>query len=624
MAGFLVLLLLPLFNPHYAAFAAPIDAVQGAWAARHGLTSAGHQTTFNSLTSLGYRLTYVSGYAGATTPYFGAIYQKFNGGAWSAYHEMDGAQYQSIFNSQTSAGLRLWIVNSYFTTEFKYTAIFRAVGGAWSARHGMSAAAYQTEVNNKVAAGWRVVHVSGATDMSDVDSFAAIFEPTNGVEWVARHGLSAAQYQAEFDSWTRQGFRLTCVSAYGRSSPRYAAIWEKTLPNMPQQARHGMTASQYQAEVDVLKDQGYRPVLVSVNAMYQFSAIFQNVGFDKTKLAAIDAIVNKRLADYSVPGISIAIAYEGRLVFAKGYGLAKESPEVKMTSKNVFRLASISKPITAVGCMRLVEQGKLSLSSKVFGPGAILGDDFKTPGQPYKQWVQDITVDHLLHHTAGGWGNSANDPMFQQYSLDANELITWTLQNILLQNAPGTSYSYSNFGYCVLGRIIEKITGLSYREFIQQEVLIDGAFNMNIGGDTLADALPNEVQYYDPGNPYGFPVGRMDSHGGWVSSAIDIVRFGVRNDGFATKSDLLTPATFTTMTTGSSANPNYACGWARNSVPNFWHGGSLPGTSTILVRTNSKFVWAALANSRAPDPQLDAMMWEINAAVPSWPTHDLF
>jgi CubicO group peptidase (beta-lactamase class C family) len=214
--------------------------------------------------------------------------------------------------------------------------------------------------------------------------------------------------------------------------------------------------------------------------------------------------------------------------------------------------------------------------------------------------------------------------MFQQYSLDANELIQWTLQNIALTNAPGTAYSYSNFGYCILGRIIEKITGLNYEEFIKDEVLIDGAFNMDIGGDTLADALPNEVQYYDAGNPYAYPVRRMDAHGGWVSSAIDIVRFGVRNDGFPTKSDLLTPATFGTMMTGSAANPNYACGWARNNVPNFWHGGSLPGTSTILVRTESKFVWAALANSRNPNPQLDSMMWEINAAVASWPAHDLF
>jgi CubicO group peptidase (beta-lactamase class C family) len=385
-----------------------------------------------------------------------------------------------------------------------------------------------------------------------------------------------------------------------------------------------MTSSQYQAEVDALKDQGFRPVLVSVNPLYQFAAIFQNVGFDKDELNAIDAIVNKQLNDLNVPGISIAIAFEGRLVFAKGYGLAKEAPATPMTSKNVFRIASVSKPITSVGCMRLVEQGKLNLASKVFGPGSILGDDFKTPNQPYKQWVTDITVDHLLHHTAGGWGNAANDPMFQQYGLNANQLITWTLQNIALMNAPGTAYAYSNFGFCILGRIIEKITGLSYEEFIKDEVLIDGAFNMNIGEDALADALPDEVQYYDPGNPYAYPVRRMDSHGGWVSSPKDLVRFGVRNDGFTSKSDLLTSTTFNTMMTGSSANPGYACGWARNNVPNFWHDGSLPGVRTLLVRTNSQFVWAAAANSRSPDPQLDAMMWAINAAVASWPNHDLF
>jgi len=607
-------------------FSAPIDAVPGAWAARHGQSAASYQNTFNSLTELGYRLTYTSGHGIGSTPYFAAIYQKRPGGAWNAFHEMDAAQYQATFNAQTNAGFRLFIVNSYFTTEFKYTAIFHAAsrGDAWTARHGLTAAQYQAEVNAQVSAGYRLVHVSGATNAADVDSYAAIFEPVAGVQWVARHGLSAAQYQTEFNLWTSQGYRLTCVSAYGRSAPRYAAIWEKTLPTMPQQCRHGLTASQYQNEVEVLKDQGYRPVLVSVNPLGQFAVIFQNVGFSKTDLAAIDAIVNKRLEDFSVPGISIAIAKEGRLVFAKGYGLAKEAPEVKMTSKNVFRIASISKPITAVGCMRLVEMGKLDLSWKVFGANSILGNAYQTNGQPYKQWITDITVDHLLHHTAGGWGNSANDPMFQQYGLNAEQLITWTLENIALMNAPGTAYAYSNFGYCILGRIIEKITGLDYEEFIKAEVLIDGAFDMNIGKDTLALALPNEVQYYDGGNPYAYPMRRMDAHGGWVSSPIDIVRFGVRNDGFPTKSDLLMPDTFTTMVTGSTANPNYARGWSRNNVPNYWHGGSLPGVSTILVRTNSKFVWAAFANSRDPNPALDAMMWEINAAVSSWPNHDLF
>ncbi len=72
------------------------------------------------------------------------------------------------------------------------------------------------------------------------------------------------------------------------------------------------------------------------------------------------------------------------------------------------------------------------------------------------------------------------------------------------------------------------------------------------------------------------------------------------------------------MTTGTTANPNYACGWSVNQIPNWWHGGSLPGTLTIMVRTASGLCWAAFTNTRANGLNLDEIMWKMVKAVPAW------
>ena len=74
------------------------------------------------------------------------------------------------------------------------------------------------------------------------------------------------------------------------------------------------------------------------------------------------------------------------------------------------------------------------------------------------------------------------------------------------------------------------------------------------------------------------------------------------------------------MLTASAANEGYACGWCVNHVPNYWHNGSLPGTSTIMVRTASGMCWAAFANARGEgiNPALDQMMWAVVKAVPAW------
>jgi CubicO group peptidase (beta-lactamase class C family) len=316
------------------------------------------------------------------------------------------------------------------------------------------------------------------------------------------------------------------------------------------------------------------------------------------------------------------------LVYVKSYGKMSAADTTQIANTSLFRIASCSKQFTSVGIMRLLEAGKLTLDTKVFGPGSIFGSDY--PSTQLSD-LSDITIGELLHHTTGNWPNDATDPMFLNLSYSQTQLIDWTLDNYAATGQRG-QYFYSNFGYCLLGRVIEKLSGETYAQYITDEVLTPcGIKDMVISGNTLADRKPKEVLYTGQGgeDPYGMNVARMDSHGGWLATATDLARFLVHVDGFSGVPDILAGSTETTMTTASAGNPNYACGWAVNSANNWWHSGSLPGTTTEVIRGANGFNWVLLCNTRyittQMDNDMDALLWPIvNDAATPWQAIDQF
>src|SRR5712675_1882794 len=148
---------------------------------------------------------------------------------------------------------------------------------------------------------------------------------------------------------------------------------------------------------------------------------------------------------YEVPGLSVAIAIKGKPAYAEAFGVADRDTGEALTPQHRFRIASVTKPITSTAIFTLIEAGKLRLDSHVFGPGSILGDDYyPTPyltlftlRSPDRSVIEQITIEHLLTHTVGGWGNVANDPMFSNKEMSHRELIAWTLAHVPLTVAPG-------------------------------------------------------------------------------------------------------------------------------------------------------------------------------------------
>lgn len=324
---------------------------------------------------------------------------------------------------------------------------------------------------------------------------------------------------------------------------------------------------------------------------------------DQADIAKVDDQVNAFLTKYRIPGASLAISKNGKLVYRKGYGFADKEKGEKVTTNNRFRLASVSKTYTAAAIMKLIEQGKLTLNDKIFGTGFILGTKYGT--LPYSDNVSKITVKNLLNHTTGGWGGSSGgDPIDQNPAMNNDDFLNWVLKNKPVMYSPGTRYDYSNMGYFIAGRVIEKISGKPYSTFIKEMVSAFGDTNTDISGPLLSDRKPNEVKYYSEGTDLGWEykiaLSRRDADGGLMTTATDLLRFVTAIDGVNTRPDILNSNSLTLMSTPSGPaplSPYYGLGMVAGG--NVWgNDGSLPGTRTSWKKSTSGICISLLLNSR--------------------------
>jgi CubicO group peptidase (beta-lactamase class C family) len=606
-----------------------------AWQARHNLSGADFQGAFDLLKAQGFRPIDVNGASASGVERFSGIWEKSPGPPTQVRHGITAAAHQQLFATLPAQGFRPIAVSGHDTPGgIRFSSIWQAIPSPEvRARHGLTPAEWQSQVGTLPNEGFRPVDLCGYTEAGQV-RFASIWERTTTPEWVARHGMTAGQYQQQFDHWATHGFVLRRVSGYmDGGQTRYAALWSRG-PALTWQARHGLDAAQHQAEFNVLADRGYR--LVKVNGYPEggtvhYASIWHKPYLSDRDETTIRQAVQNFMTAHNVRGVSLAMTRNGALMFARGFGTT-DGAGTPVLPSHLFRIASISKPITSIAVFRAIEAGLLALTDRVFGQGGILGNQFGTPPYP-DQRVTQITVQHLLEHTSG-WSN-AQDPMFGQPNATHADLIGQMLGSTLATN-PGAICDYLNFGYCVLGRALEQVSGLSFADFVRQRVLAPcGVTDMHIAGDTFAERRPNEVIYQqDTISPYSLPVARMDAHGGWIANPTDLLRIALRFDGLPSRPDLLQSNSIATMTTATTApNPagkpaDYAKGWAVNSARNWWHHGDFPGSMGELLRTPDGFCWAILANTRDEariedmKKAIDAVGWTIKKGITVWPAGD--
>ncbi|MEV4006443.1 serine hydrolase domain-containing protein [Actinomadura sp. NPDC049753] len=373
-------------------------------------------------------------------------------------------------------------------------------------------------------------------------------------------------------------------------------------------------------------------------------------------LGGFDTAVKSLMQARNIPCGSLAVMRKGKLVLARGYTWSDDAA-LSVQPTSLFRLASLSKAVTATAVTRLVQDGKLSLSARV--------TDLLTltppPGQSADPRLSQVTVRRLLQHL-GGWDRDVSgDPTYRDRATAqllgvplpiTREHMVQYGTGLKLDHDPGTAFAYSNYGYLLLGQIIAKAAGMGYEQYVQQNVLGPmGITRMRPGRSLEADRAPGEVPYFSQRTgpsvfdaagttlpaPYGtFNVENRTAMGGWLASAVDYVRFTRIHDGGTSVLNSSSIASiFAKPETGlNSGGSYYGFGWYVRDVTggrNTWHSGALDGTSTIVTRRYDGVTWALLFDQR-DDPSgltyeyddFSAPLHKVANAVTTWPSTDLF
>lgn len=378
-------------------------------------------------------------------------------------------------------------------------------------------------------------------------------------------------------------------------------------------------------------------------------------------LEPFDTLMTEFVEKHKVPGASLSVARQGRIVYDRGFGYADRDAKEKVAAGARFRIASISKPITAVAILQLAERKKLALDDKVLDHVKLA--PYLAEGKKADARWSKITLRHLLHH-AGGWDRDVSydpieitpkiaDALKCGYPVKPEHVCRYMMGQPLDFN-PGERYAYSNLGYLLLGRVIESVTKTPYEEWVKKETLAPlGIRHMQLGRALLEHRAKDEVRYYDRKERkgvalYGKAIGERvpmpyggqnleayEAHGGWIASSADLVRFAAMFDDPA-RCPLLTQATLEELwKRPAHAKPEaatyYGCGFnvrPGKPSPTLWHSGLIGGTSTLLVHRSDALNWAVLFNTdRTADGKtlsgvIDPLLHAAAKDVTKWPEGD--
>jgi hypothetical protein len=228
------------------------------WQARYGLTAAQFKNSFSELVLQGYRPKCLSKYFSGGTDRYAALWVRNTGLAWEARYDLTSAEYQRAFNDLVHKRYRLTWINGYESGGLiKYAAIWEKRGDTpWVARHALSDEELRLVASTFTQQGYRPIQISGY-ESGGIPRYAAVWEKVPGPVWTARWGLSREQASQAWDLLTQQGYRLVDVSVYGADSARYAEIWE--LKRGAWFEYSGMSAAGLQTRLEDLEHKGYHP-----------------------------------------------------------------------------------------------------------------------------------------------------------------------------------------------------------------------------------------------------------------------------------------------------------------------------------------------------------------------------
>jgi len=649
-----------------------------------------YQIRCDELNREGYRLIFVDGFRTTQGLRYGGIWLRDGGAVLTATRlglTSDG--YQAQYDDLRARGYLIEGVTGLSAEAGKSNSTLAAVWNDGSFRghkthHGMTVSGYQSKFEEYAAAGYRLVYVTGYAE-NDSSRYAAIWFTGGASPLHTRHNLPSKDYQSTYDALKADGYRIAHVNAHEAGGQTYfAAIWLKRDGYEPQ-GRHAMSFADAETTAQDFASTDHRITSVSCyreDGQDKCAAVWVPQsrtcllhGRADASLAVFDQRVQSFMQANTIPGAQLAVTRNGKLVLARGYSWITEI-ERPVEPTSLFRLASVSKALTGAAIVRLAEDGRLSLRDKAV-------DLIDMPGTISDPEIKDIRVEHLLYHV-GGWdrradGGSGVDPMSNDLQIAADYgvelpitkqlIMKWmnekyskvcTRKNHSLDFTPGTvdGAVYSNYGYMLLGQIVEAVSGMAYEDFVKTRLLLPlGIRRMRLGRTLLAAQLPDEVLYHSskashfglrknvltagaPSNAmeqYGghFSMESVAANGGWLGSAVDLVRFASTFDDPACP--ILSAASIKTVFAkhayvSAGVNSFDACGWfvqLASTNPGQVKTGSFAGTAAMLdrwqdARSGDTFTAALLFNKDEGDEDWDliGLVRDAARAVAAWPNSD--
>lgn len=435
------------------------------------LTADEFQTLFNDQAQKGYGPVIVSATGSAADPRFAAVFQPQAPIPLTRHRLRSGADtdlntIQGMNKKAKNDGLILrWATVYGDSSDPRYAAIWmpNTENTVWNADGVLETGSdYQSRFNAQIAGWCRPALVTLNSD----DHYLSLFVHNEIGPWVARHGMTSDSYQNEFNTWTQKGYFPICVQGGGSgSSTRYAALFVKQENPLPQ----------------------------------QFNAIGPVANSD------IDAVIHKAMQDSPVWNASLAIVHGKKLVYARAYSWGEPDwPLCQPTSR--FRIASVSKTVTALAIYQLIGEGKLALTDKLQD---IL--QLKTPsgGAAKDARFKTVTIQHLLEHTSGINTNNFRDEIailnaFKAAAPNSTwhlpvtaEMCDSYIASLDMSADPGKTLVYNNCGYYLLGRVVAKKRGKTRPIDAFQDYLFDPLSIHRIRrAPTLIATMPNDEARY--------------------------------------------------------------------------------------------------------------------------------
>ena len=313
----------------------------------------------------------------------------------------------------------------------------------------------------------------------------------------------------------------------------------------------------------------------------------------------VDDYVKTEMQKQHIPGLSLAVIRDGKIIKAEGYGLANVELNVPARAETVYKIGSVSKQFIATGIMLLIQENRISLDDKISKFLERTPDTWK-----------EITVRHLLTHTSGIIREA---PGFDPLKIQNDADVIKTAYPLPLRFTPGEKFEYCNVGYFTLAEIIRKVTGKPWGDYLNERLFMPLGMNAT-RTTTNTDIVQNRA------NGYFWRDGKLENasiyfalrpSGAFLSSILDLAKW----DAALYTDRILKQSTLSQMWTPVKLNNGtthpYGFGWELNTVGGHKlvnHGGSLPGFRAQLARfVDDKLTIVVLTNGDNANPRSIAL-----------------